>query len=88
MVVDCGGGTVDITVHEIVNTEDKQGGQLREMFQVNVCQNCFPFHPLQNKDIFQATGGPYGSITVDEAFEQLLMNIFGRDFMTQFRCVA
>lgn len=34
MVVDCGGGTVDITVHEIVNTEDKQGGQLREMFKV------------------------------------------------------
>ena len=88
MVVDCGGGTVDITVHEIVNTEDKQGGQLREMFHVEICQRVFPFYPLQNKEFFQATGGPYGSITVDEAFEQLLMNIFGRDFMTQFRCVA
>ena len=37
MVVDCGGGTVDITVHEI----SKSDGQLRELFK--------------------ATGGPYGS---------------------------
>ena len=39
MVVDCGGGTVDITVHEITNTE----GQLKELFK--------------------ATGGPYGSVS-------------------------
>ena len=39
MVVDCGGGTVDITVHEITNKE----GQLKELFK--------------------ATGGPYGSIS-------------------------
>ena len=38
MVVDCGGGTVDITVHEVINEK----GQLKELFQ--------------------ATGGPYGSI--------------------------
>ena len=88
MVVDCGGGTVDITVHEIVNTEDKQGGQLREMFQVKICQIFFSVSEFTEARHFQATGGPYGSITVDEAFEQLLMNIFGRDFMTQFRCVA
>jgi hypothetical protein len=37
MVVDCGGGTVDITVHEIINKE----GQLKELFK--------------------ASGGPYGS---------------------------
>ena len=48
----------------------------------------FSLSPITEQRIFQATGGPYGSITVDEAFEQLLMNIFGRDFMTQFRCVA
>ncbi len=29
MVVDCGGGTVDITVHEITNSE----GQLKEVFK-------------------------------------------------------
>ena len=45
MVVDCGGGTVDITVHEISNN----AGQLKELFR--------------------ATGGPFGSITVDEAFK-------------------
>ena len=37
MVVDCGGGTVDITVHEVSN---KQG---------------------HIKEVFKATGGPYGS---------------------------
>ena len=39
MVVDCGGGTVDITVHEIIN----ESGQLKE--------------------VFKATGGPYGSVS-------------------------
>ena len=37
MVVDCGGGTVDITVHEMEN----DSGNLKELFK--------------------ATGGPYGS---------------------------
>ena len=37
MVVDCGGGTVDITVHEVSNKE----GHIKE--------------------VFKATGGPYGS---------------------------
>ena len=45
MVVDCGGGTVDITVHEMCN----EGGKLKELFK--------------------ATGGPFGSTTVDEAFK-------------------
>ena len=45
MVVDCGGGTVDITVHEMCT----QGGKLKELFK--------------------ATGGPFGSTTVDEAFK-------------------
>nr|XP_040581373.1 heat shock 70 kDa protein 12A-like [Lepeophtheirus salmonis] len=61
MVVDCGGGTVDITVHEITNKE----GRLKELFK--------------------ASGGPYGSITVDEAFERLLDQIFGREFMKNFK---
>jgi hypothetical protein len=38
MVVDCGGGTVDITVHEMAS----HGGRLKELFK--------------------ATGGPYGSV--------------------------
>jgi hypothetical protein len=38
MVVDCGGGTVDITVHEM----GRQTGKLKELFK--------------------ATGGPYGSV--------------------------
>ena len=39
MLVDCGGGTVDITVHEISMDEG---------------QNL--------KEVFKATGGPYGSV--------------------------
>ena len=38
IVVDCGGGTVDITVHEL----DNQMGTLKELYK--------------------ATGGPYGSV--------------------------
>ena len=49
MVVDCGGGTVDITVHEM----SKEGGKLKELFK--------------------ATGGPFGSTTVDEAFKVLMI---------------
>jgi hypothetical protein len=39
MVVDCGGGTVDITVHEI-STDSRH-----------------------LKEVFKATGGPFGSIS-------------------------
>jgi hypothetical protein len=38
MVVDCGGGTVDITAHEL----DNKMGTLKELYK--------------------ATGGPYGSV--------------------------
>ena len=44
MVVDCGGGTVDITVHEVSNKE----GHIKE--------------------VFKATGGPYGSTSRIKAF--------------------
>ena len=47
MVVDCGGGTVDITVHEISNKE----GHLKE--------------------VFKATGGPYGSTSKGNCFMTL-----------------
>ena len=43
MVVDCGGGTVDITVHEVSNKE----GHIKE--------------------VFKATGGPYGSTSKDSS---------------------
>ncbi|BES99519.1 heat- shock protein [Nesidiocoris tenuis] len=61
MVVDCGGGTVDITVHSVSSTT----GTLRELHK--------------------ATGGPCGSIGVDEEFVHLMSTVFGRDFMQRFR---
>ena len=51
MVVDCGGGTVDITVHEISNKE----GHLKE--------------------VFKATGGPYGSTSMANYFMTLSVKI-------------
>ncbi|XP_049771131.1 heat shock 70 kDa protein 12A-like [Schistocerca cancellata] len=61
MVVDCGGGTVDITVHELSSSR----GTLRELHR--------------------ATGGPWGSIGIDRAFEALLDEVFGEEFMEQFK---
>ena len=55
MVVDCGGGTVDITVHEITSTE----GQLKELFK--------------------ATGGPYGSVS---KYRFSVLVLFGSDFVS------
>ncbi|XP_055028218.1 heat shock 70 kDa protein 12A isoform X4 [Misgurnus anguillicaudatus] len=61
VVVDCGGGTVDLTVHQIRLPE----GHLKELYK--------------------ASGGPYGSIGIDYEFEQLLCKIFGQDFIDQFK---
>ncbi|XP_067909074.1 heat shock 70 kDa protein 12A isoform X1 [Heterodontus francisci] len=61
IVVDCGGGTVDLTVHEVKLPE----GHLKELYK--------------------ASGGPYGSIGVDYEFEKLLCKIFGEDFIEQFK---
>ena len=61
MVVDCGGGTVDITVHELHDSL----GTLRE--------------------IHKATGGPHGSVGVDLEFERLLCDVFGADFIGQYK---
>lgn len=49
MVVDCGGGTVDITVHELAGP----GGRLRELYR--------------------ASGGPYGSVGKHSLSQQILM---------------
>ncbi|XP_041369199.1 uncharacterized protein LOC121383315 isoform X2 [Gigantopelta aegis] len=60
LVVDCGGGTVDITVHELDDT-----GKLKELYK--------------------ATGGPYGSIGIDIEFEKLLYAVFGEDFIDNYK---
>ncbi|KAM6076858.1 heat shock 70 kDa protein 12B [Chlamydotis macqueenii] len=61
VVADCGGGTVDLTVHQI----EKPQGTLKELYK--------------------ASGGPYGAVGVDLAFEQLLCHIFGEDFIATFK---
>ncbi|XP_026856410.1 heat shock 70 kDa protein 12B isoform X1 [Electrophorus electricus] len=61
MVADCGGGTVDLTVHQI---EQGQGTL---------------------KELYKASGGPYGAVGVDLAFEAMLCRIFGTDFIKTFK---
>ncbi|XP_059506660.1 heat shock 70 kDa protein 12B isoform X2 [Stegostoma tigrinum] len=61
IVADCGGGTVDLTVHQI---EQPQGTL---------------------KELYKASGGPYGAVGVDLAFEKLLCQIFGSDYIEHFK---
>ncbi|XP_061109206.1 heat shock 70 kDa protein 12B [Conger conger] len=61
IVADCGGGTVDLTVHQI---EQPQGTL---------------------KELYKASGGPYGAVGVDLAFEAMLCQIFGADFIESFK---
>ncbi|XP_008315620.1 heat shock 70 kDa protein 12B isoform X2 [Cynoglossus semilaevis] len=61
IVADCGGGTVDLTVHQI----EQPKGTLKELYK--------------------ASGGPYGAVGVDLAFEAMLCQIFGDDFIQSFK---
>ncbi|KAK7909579.1 hypothetical protein WMY93_014263 [Mugilogobius chulae] len=61
VVADCGGGTVDLTVHQI---EQPQGTL---------------------KELYKASGGPHGAVGVDLAFEAMLCQIFGEDFIQSFK---
>ncbi|KAI0983717.1 hypothetical protein GJ496_003540 [Pomphorhynchus laevis] len=61
MVVDCGGGTVDITVHEL-------NGSIGTL-----------------KELYKATGGPYGSTAIDNEFECLIAKIFSREFIDIYK---
>ncbi|XP_072310783.1 heat shock 70 kDa protein 12B isoform X2 [Eucyclogobius newberryi] len=61
VVADCGGGTVDLTVHQV---EQPQGTL---------------------KELYKASGGPHGAVGVDLAFESMLCQIFGEDFIQSFK---
>ncbi|XP_063402350.1 heat shock 70 kDa protein 12B-like isoform X1 [Mytilus trossulus] len=54
LLLDCGGGTVDITVHEVR-------------------------YENSLKEIHRASGGPWGGIKVDDAFQEHLLELFGFD---------
>ncbi|XP_062582367.1 heat shock 70 kDa protein 12A-like [Saccostrea cucullata] len=59
MVIDLGGGTADITVHQL-----QENGTLAE--------------------VVPASGGDWGGTCVDEAYRNLLADIFGEDVMETF----
>lgn len=57
LLLDCGGGTVDITAHEVRSDKSL-------------------------KEIHRATGGPWGGIKVDDAFQEYLLELFGFETFT------
>ncbi|VDH97224.1 Hypothetical predicted protein [Mytilus galloprovincialis] len=63
MVLDLGGGTVDITTYQVTTTEGKN--KLRE--------------------IYKATGGPWGGRKVDEAFEDFWRKCLGTETWEQLK---
>lgn len=84
IVADCGGGTVDLTVHQI----EQPQGTLKELYKASGTNT----HMLQEKKkiaVPTATvflpGGPYGAVGVDLAFEAMLCQIFGEDFIQSFK---
>ncbi|XP_063416421.1 heat shock 70 kDa protein 12A-like [Mytilus trossulus] len=60
MVIDLGGGTADITIHQVADD-----GTLKELHS--------------------ASGGAWGGIKVDQAFEQLLIDIVEEDVFAEFQ---
>ncbi|XP_053400332.1 heat shock 70 kDa protein 12B-like [Mercenaria mercenaria] len=60
MILDAGGGTIDITVHEV---EDSR----------------------KVKEVKAASGGGWGGILVDKAFEHLVEDIVGKDIYKKFK---
>ncbi|XP_069106438.1 heat shock 70 kDa protein 12A-like [Argopecten irradians] len=60
MIVDMGGGTVDMVVHKVA-----EDGRLVE--------------------IWQASGGPWGGVTVDQTFYDFVVKTFGKEFIEKFR---
>lgn len=100
VVVDCGGGTVDLTVHQIRMPE----GHLKELYKASgTCMTCslrltfclktfcyseMSLLPIIWNDFYLSilsAGGPYGSLGIDYEFEKLLCKIFGQDFIDQFK---
>ncbi|XP_047198366.1 heat shock 70 kDa protein 12A isoform X1 [Hippoglossus stenolepis] len=96
VVVDCGGGTVDLTVHQIRLPE----GHLKELYKASgkkthsVTRGGFALLSAHGLTLMKCSdqsqsplfpGGPYGSIGIDYEFEKLLCKIFGQDFIDQFK---
>ncbi|XP_053731732.1 heat shock 70 kDa protein 12A isoform X1 [Synchiropus splendidus] len=83
VVVDCGGGTVDLTVHQIRLPE----GHLKELYKASgaVCSLPLSCSATVLTVPSAPSGGPYGSLGIDYEFEKLLCKIFGQDFIDQFK---
>lgn len=87
VVADCGGGTVDLTVHQI----EQPQGTLKELYKASgtIFYNLFRNLLLSNSFLSLMSaclpGGPYGAVGVDLAFEAMLCQIFGEDFIQSFK---
>ncbi|XP_047184573.1 heat shock 70 kDa protein 12B isoform X1 [Scophthalmus maximus] len=90
MVADCGGGTVDLTVHQI----EQPQGTLKELYKASGTvslqsskdtEKMYPISRSFQKLSLPSPGGPYGAVGVDLAFEAMLCQIFGEDFIQSFK---
>lgn len=86
MVVDCGGGTVDLTVHR-----PTESGDIVELHKASgkYCSyrllGTFSLRGRITSDPLPISGGPHGSTEIDQAFRFLLSDIFSADFLDAFR---
>lgn len=87
MVVDCGGGTVDITVHEM----EQKGGKLKELYKAtggpygSVGERKCSVNWVQYFTDWTEVHVNKIVVGVDLKFEEVLCAIFGKEFIDQFR---
>lgn len=78
VVMDCGGGTLDVVAHRHREIRNFPGSSFNE----EISNNC---HSYFVEEIIPASGGPWGSTEIDKEFEVFLLNMFGHEFMAVFR---
>lgn len=90
IVADCGGGTVDLTVHQI----EQPQGTLKELYKASgksshtgLKTRIYSTNVLMcvSEAVSCHSGGPHGAVGVDLAFEAMLCQIFGEDFVHSFK---
>jgi hypothetical protein len=82
MVLDCGGGTIDVTVHETLTEMPLAGSAaLASSAAATAEEKVVP----AVREIYKASGGKWGSTYVDAAFEDVLNGIFNAPNLVEYR---
>ena len=81
-VVDCGGGTLDITIHMVSKIEDKYGKEVMSVASRDEVKK------ITVKEVQEPVGGPFGSKYVNDGIIDLLKEIFGDDVVERYKAVG